>query len=108
LNNEYFKKFGFPQPMDDIREYWRDWKMGKITNQMLYDEQRAQRVVLLGVPDSEDMGLYGEVKDIKKLVKEINGTVKSDHTWIRAYRYAFYAVFAILATIVTGNRLGFW
>ena len=82
--------------------------MSKVTKQMVYDEVRSLKVVLLGVPDSEDLGLYGEVKDIRKLVTAINGTVKGDRIWIRAYRYAFYAVFVTLITIVTGNRLGFW
>ena len=41
-------------------------------------------------------------------LEEMNGTVRSDHIWIRAYRYAFYAIFAVLIIIISGNRIGLW
>jgi hypothetical protein len=89
--------------------------MARVTNQQIYNEVRELRTVLLGVPDTEDMGLYGEVKDTRKLVKEINGTVKADHeqvtrntTWICALRWVVGLIILAFISGVTTKGIGLW
>jgi len=60
------------------------------------------------VPESEDMGLYGEVRDMVKLQKQINGTVRSDHAWIGALRWMVYVLFIIVISALTTNVIGVW
>ena len=82
--------------------------MARITNEQLYEKILEIRIVLLGVPDSEDMGLYGEVKDIKKLQRIMNGTVKSDHAWICALRWVVGLLALALIGCVTTGVIGIW
>jgi len=103
VHDDYFEKYGFPLPMDDIREYWEDWKMPE---QIDYKAMNDHDLLVMAVMQGNDTVAQQE-KMIGQLEK-MNGTVKSDHAWVCAYRYAFYAVFVILATIVTGNRVGWW
>ena len=82
--------------------------MARIPNEQLYREIRELKIVLLGVPDSEDMGLYGEVRDMVKLQKQINGTVKSDHAWIGALRWMVYILCLIVISAITTGVIGVW
>ena len=93
--------------MDDIRGYWRDWKVSRITNEQLYQEIRELRTVLLGVPESEDMGLYGKVKDMVKLQEKMNGTVKNDHAWLCALKWVVGLLFIGLLVSLSG-QIGVW
>ena len=82
--------------------------MARITNEQLYMESQGIKIVLLGIEGTEDMGLYGEVKDIKKLVTTMNGTVKSDHAWICALRWVVgFLALAIIGVASTGI-IGVW
>ena len=96
--------YGEPVFYDSIEEY----KMARITNEQLYTQLRELKIVLLGVPESEDMGLYGEVRDMVKLQKEMNGTVKSDHAWIGALRWMVYILFIIVISAITTSVIGVW
>jgi len=107
LNDEYFETYGYPLFCDDIREYWEDWRMAKITNEQIYTELKGLRIVLLGVEGTKDTGLYGEVKDMKKLQKEINGTVKSDHAWLFAVKWVVMLLTLALIGVMTGY-IGLW
>lgn len=83
--------------------------MARITNEQLYREIRELKIVLLGVPDSEDMGLYGEVRDMVKLQKVINGTVRSDHAWVGALKWAVGLIALLLiGSITAGKVIGVW
>lgn len=88
---------------DSLEEY----KMARITNEQLYSEIRELRVVLLGVPETEDMGLYGEVRDMVKLQKKMNGTVKTDHAWVCALKWVTGLLFIGMLAIITG-QIGVW
>ena len=81
--------------------------MERVTHEKLYQEIRDVHIVLLGIPGSEAMGLYGEVRDAKKLLKELNGTVKSDHAWLCALRWMVGLVFVGLLACITG-QIGIW
>lgn len=81
--------------------------MARITNEQLIIEIRVIKTVLLGVPESEDMGLYGEVRDMKKLQKQINGTVKSDHAWVCALKWVVGLLFLGMIALITG-QIGIW
>ena len=97
-------EYGEPVFYDCIEEY----KMARITNEQLYQKLIKVEVVLLGIPNSEDMGLYGEVRDMVKLQKQMNGTVRSDHAWVGALRWGFgFLVLAVIGTITTGI-IGVW
>ena len=89
-------------------ERLEDYEMPRITNQQLHTGIRELRIVLLGVEDSEDKGLYGECRDMLKLLKEMNGTVKSDHTWIHALKYMVYALFILVISAITTGVMGIW
>ena len=103
MDNEYFEIYGEPVFYDDIRMY----AMPKITNEHLHRQIGEVKIVLLGVPDSEDMGLYGEVKDIKKLVKEMNGMVKGDHAWVMALKWIVGLLILGVGACLTGY-MGVW
>lgn len=82
--------------------------MARITNEQLYREIREIRTVLLGVPESEDMGLYGEVRAMVKLQKQMNGTVRSDHAWIGALRWMVYILVVVVISAITTGVIGVW
>jgi len=104
INNVYYKEVQLPPPFyEDKRMY----KMAKITNEHLYQEIIKIKTVLLGVPESEDMGLYGEVRDMKKLQKEMNGTVKNDHAWLCALKWVVGLLFIGLLVSLSG-QIGVW
>ncbi|MBA7637629.1 hypothetical protein ES703_45275 [subsurface metagenome] len=104
IDNEYFETYGYPPFYEDERMY----KMAKVTNEQLYQEIIKIKTILLGVPESEDMGLYGEVRDMKKLQKEINGTVRSDHAWVGALRWTVGLLALALIGAVTTGIIGVW
>ena len=82
--------------------------MARITHEQLYREMKEIRIVLLGVPETKDMGLYGEVRDLMKLVRTLNGTVKSDHAWVSALKWVVgFLALALIGTITTGI-IGIW
>lgn len=84
---------------DSLEEYM----MAKITHEQLHREIKEIRIVLLGVPDTEDMGLYGEVRDLIKLVRTLNGTVKNDHAWVGALKWVVgLLALALIGTVTTG------
>ena len=90
-------------------ERQEDYKMPRITNEQIRTEIRELKIVLLGVPESEDMGLYGEVRDMVKLQKEINGTVRSDHAWVGALRWSVGLLAMLLIGSVTASKImGIW
>ena len=106
MGNVYYEE-EIPEPA--CYERLEDYKMPRITNEQIYQKMIKFEVVLLGIPESEDMGLYGECKDMKKLLKEMNGTVKSDHVWIGALRWGFgFLVLFVLGTITAGKVIGVW
>lgn len=89
-------------------EPYKEYKMARITHEQLYREIKEIRIVLLGVPETEDMGLYGEVRDLIKLVRTLNGTVKSDHAWVAALKWVVgLLALALIGTITTGI-IGIW
>jgi len=81
--------------------------MARITNEQLYREIRELKVVLLGVEGTKDMGLYGEVRDMVKLQKQMNGTVKSDHAWVMAIKWVVGLLALGVGACITGY-LGVW
>ena len=99
-------------PFYDSQE---EYEMERVTNEQIYREVREIRTVLLGVPESEDMGLYGKVRDLKKLQKEMNGTVKNDHseivrnsTSLRYMKYMIYMLAIAVISAVTTGIMGVW
>ena len=44
--------------------------------------------VMLGVPDTDDRGMAGDCREIKKQLKELNGSVKTNTTWRKAFCWA--------------------
>ena len=83
--------------------------MPRITNALLYEKLIKLEVVLLGIPESKDMGMYGEFRDMVKLLKQINGMVKSDHAWIGALRWALGLLALLLIGTVTASKImGVW
>lgn len=70
---ELIEHYGRP-PFYDSKEMYA---MTHITNTEIMSGLQEIRIVLLGVPDSEDMGLYGQVKDMVKLQGELNGSVRN-------------------------------
>lgn len=42
-------------------------------------------VVFMGVPGTENRGILGDVKDIKKEVRRINGDVQTNTAWRKAF-----------------------
>lgn len=111
----------------ELREYWgappfynskEAYAMARITNEQIYREVQGFKIVLLGVPDTEDMGLYGEFRDMKKSQKDmlakiitrldaLNGTVKSDHAWVCALKWVVGLLFIGMLAIITG-QIGVW
>lgn len=41
--------------------------------------------VTMGVPDTEETGIVGDVKEIKLELRQINGCVKTNTTWRKAF-----------------------
>ena len=82
--------------------------MARITNEQLYREITGLKIVLLGIEGSKDMGLYGEVRDMVKLQKEMNGTVRSDHVWIGALKWTVGILALLLIGSVTTGIIGVW
>lgn len=106
MGNVYYEGMDLPPPFYDSKE---EYKMTKITNEQLYREIRELKIVLLGVPNSEDMGMYGEFRDMVKLQKEINGTVRSDHAWVGALRWSVGLLAMLLIGSVTASKImGIW
>ena len=89
-------------------ERLEDYEMARITNEQLYGEIKGLKIVLLGVEGTKDTGLYGEVRDMRKLQKELNGTVKTDHGWIGAQRWMLYVLYIIVISAVTTGIMGVW
>lgn len=90
-------------------ERLEDYKMPRITNEQLHTAIRELRIVLLGIENSEDMGLYGEVKDMVKLQKQINGTVRSDHAWVGALRWSVgFLALLLIGSVTAGKIIGVW
>ena len=44
--------------------------------------------VMLGVPDTEDTGMAGDIKEVKRDLKKLNGAVKTNTTWRKAFCWA--------------------
>ena len=101
MDNEYFEPACY--------ERLEDYKMPRITNEQLHTGIRELRIVLLGVEGSEDMGLYGECRDMKKLLREMNGMVKGDHAWVGALRWSVGLLAILLIGSVTASKIvGIW
>ena len=106
MSNVYYEE-EIPEPA--CYERLEDYKMPKVTNEQLHTGIRELRIVLLGVEGSEDMGLYGEVRDMVKLQKQINGTVRSDHAWIGAISWSVGLLAMLLIGSVTASKImGIW
>ena len=98
-------EYGEPVFYDSIEEY----KMARITNEHLCSEIRDLKTVLLGVEGSKDMGLYGECKDMVKLLREMNGTVKTDHAWVTAHTWVIgILALALIGAVTAGKFIGVW
>ena len=106
MDDEYFEKFGYPLFYESIEEYVMT--KPEVTNDLLYREIRELRVTLLGLEGTEDMGLYGEVRDMIKLQKQLNGTVRSDHAWVGALRWVMGFLFLLMAGTITATSIGLW
>jgi len=53
-------------------------------------DQMIQEVytVMLGVPDTSDKGMAGDIKDIKEHLKQLNSQVTKNTTWRKAMIWA--------------------
>jgi len=74
---------------------------------MKTSEQMIQELytVTLGVPDTENKGMAGDLKEIKEHLKELNGKVTSNTTWRKAMVWAIGVIgtgLGIVAGIVLG------
>ena len=48
--------------------------------------------VTIGVPGSDDRGIVGDVRQIKKDLKELNGAVKTNTAWRKAFCFIIPAI----------------
>ena len=55
---------------------------------------RELYTVILGVPDTDERGMAGDIKDTAKELKKLNGAVKTNTTW----RKAMCWIMGIMAT----------
>jgi len=83
VDEDFFETYGYPPCYENGRMY----DMPEITIEQVYREIQQLKTVLLGVPGTDDMGLYGQVKDMVKLQKEINGTVRSTGSWTPCFSF---------------------
>ncbi len=99
MSNEYFERYGYPPFYEDERMY----AMPELID---YTAREDHDLLVMLVMQGNDTVAQQE-KMIGQLM-EMNGTVKNDHAWVCAYRYAFYVIFVTLIIIISGNRMGFW
>jgi len=104
VDEDFFETYGYPPCYENGRMY----DMPEITIEQVYREIQQLKTVLLGVPGTDDMGLYGQVKDMVKLQKEINGTVRSTATWCKALKWVVGLLALALIGSVTAGQLGLW
>jgi len=57
--------------------------------------------VMLGVPNSDEKGMKGDVKEIKDQLKALNGAVKTNTTWRRALCWAMGLSLPAIGVTVT-------
>ncbi len=105
MSNEYFEKFGFPQPMDDIREYWEDWKM---------TDKRSYKDILASV-ETHFIYINNHLDNIDKHLERQNNSITEhgklitgNSTWIKALRLTVYIIIIVSIGAVTTNRIGLW
>ncbi|MFU8796499.1 MAG: hypothetical protein ACNA7X_04315 [Dehalococcoidia bacterium] len=61
---------------------------------------REMHLVIMGVPGTENRGLIGDVKDIKKDVRRINGDVQTNTAWRKAFCFIIPFMAAALGLVV--------
>ena len=64
-------------------------------------------VALFGLKDTEDMGLYGIVKDACKDIKRIDACSRRNSTWISAFKWAT-GVFITIVLVWMSKLQGWW
>ena len=55
--------------------------------------------VILGVPGTEEGGMAGDCRDMKIQLKQLNGAVKTNTTWRKAFCWALGLMVPILGII---------
>ncbi len=105
MSNEYFEKYGFPQPMDDIREYWEDWKM---------TDKRSYKEILSSV-ETHFIYINNHLNNIDKHLERQNNSITEhgksitkNSTWISAIKYMVYMLIVAFIGAITTNRIGLW
>ena len=56
--------------------------MAKVTLEQVYNEVIIVKTVLLGVPDTDDKGLIGEVKKVTERLDKLNNKVQNNTLFI--------------------------
>ena len=67
-----------------------------MTKKTLADMITELYTVTLGVPDTEERGIVGDVKEIKLELREINGAVKTNTAWRKAFCFIIPALTAAI------------
>jgi len=55
--------------------------------------------VTMGVPGTEEKGIVGDVREIKKELKELNGCVKTNTAWRKAFCFLIPTLAAALGFV---------
>ncbi len=70
--------------------------MAKTTDEMIKDLY----IVMLGVPGTDEKGMAGDVRDMNKELKLLNGAVKTNTTWRKAFCWILGLITTALVTTI--------
>ena len=107
IDEEYFITYGYPQPMDDIREYWRDWKMNN--NELLtrIDERTLNIWKILEQVEKNQVKLEKHQAEANGYIRENMKLSTKNATWVIAFRWIIGAL--VLGAITWLTHLqGVW
>jgi len=97
---ELIEKYGLPVFYDD----WSMYQMAKTVEEMVQELSQA----VIGIPENpDDNGLIGDVSEIMKLLKALNGQVAKNTmfrrigTWVTGA--LVLAILSLLVTLFTGK-----
>jgi len=71
-----------------------------------YQAYNDHDLLVMAVMQGNDT--VGQQEKIVKQLELLNGTVKSDHAWLCALRYAVYVIIIILLGSITAVKVGVW
>ena len=55
--------------------------------------------VTMGVPGTDERGIVGDVRDIKRELKDLNGCVKTNTAWRKAFCFIIPVIASVLGFV---------